>query len=138
MALRPDWSARTLRKVLGSDEIRQRENRDLVRMAFIIGARTLKTTTPNRLLHEHCPHWRQAFEQMRSDQTPSPAGAEVPAPARRSNPTTTPAAPSAAYLAAKQAEREKIIRNRPSKPQKPAEDRIRQALEDLHRGQEAA
>jgi hypothetical protein len=66
LAVRPDWSGRSLRKVLGSPVIRERSVRslELVREAFLIGARTKRTVTPMRLLHDQCPHWREAADSL--------------------------------------------------------------------------
>jgi hypothetical protein len=60
-----DWERESLRQVLVSDVIRDRPDRELVRLAFLCAAEDPKATTPNWLLHEACPHWQQAFGKLR-------------------------------------------------------------------------
>lgn len=63
-SIRPDWSPVSVRKVVVSAEIRERTDRALVRLAFLIVADDRKTTTPNRLLHDACPAWRRALAEL--------------------------------------------------------------------------
>jgi hypothetical protein len=76
----PTWSSRTLRKVLGSRTIRDIAARDpeLVRRAFLIGARH-RGTVPMRMWHvEGCPHWEAAARELAAEQAPPDAPAELP------------------------------------------------------------
>lgn len=100
MAIRPDWLPRHLRQVLGAPPIRERTeiNPELVRRAFLIGARCVRaghkpgTVTPKRLLFAACPHWAQAAEELRAEQesgqvAADPSDASVPA---ESDPAAAP------------------------------------------------
>jgi hypothetical protein len=80
MKLRPSWSPTRLREVLVDPEIRDRPDWDLVRRAFLIGARTAKTQ-PGRMLASGCPHWDQALKQRTSERSAAAAtkgGPDVP------------------------------------------------------------
>ena len=77
MVLRPSWSPVRLREVLTDPDIRGRSDWDLVRRAFLIGAKTAKTV-PGRMLATGCPHWEQALKQ-RADEQKAAAGIEEPA-----------------------------------------------------------
>ena len=35
-----------------------------ISIAFLIAAEDRKSTTPKRLLHDHCPAWRKAFAEL--------------------------------------------------------------------------
>ncbi len=84
MTLRPDWSPTRLRQVLSDPDIRERQDRDLVRRAFLIGTQTGRTQ-PGRMLAKGCPHWLEAFESRRRESQPVPAvGAVAQAPLQRS------------------------------------------------------
>ena len=83
-AAQPRWSARSLRKVIGSARIREIAGRDpeLVLRAFLIGARDLNTV-PMRLWHERCPHWAEAAAELASERSPQkPAPEAKPAPVK--------------------------------------------------------
>jgi hypothetical protein len=72
-AARPDWSPGKTREVLLHPDIRQRPDRQVVRRAFLIAAMDRRTTTARRLLHEGCPAWRRAMDEVHP-----PAAAEPP------------------------------------------------------------
>lgn len=100
MAVRPDWSPRQLRQVLGSPPIRDRAevNPELVRRAFLLGARCVGTgpgrpgtVTPKRLLHDACPHWRQAAAEIAAE-----ASGTVPPQPSPDRPAVTTSAPQKA------------------------------------------
>lgn len=78
LAERRDWSPTVLREVLASPQIRERSDRNLVRAAFLRGAREPKTITPRRLLHDLCPHWAQAARDLGGGPVPP----VVPSPRR--------------------------------------------------------
>lgn len=61
---RPDWSPVSMRKVLAAPEIRERTDRALVRLAFLIAADDRRTTTPYRLKYDACPAWAQAVAEL--------------------------------------------------------------------------
>ncbi len=70
------WSPRMLRKVIGSRVIREIAGRDaeLVRRAFLLGAKD-RGTVPMRLWHvDGCPHWERAARQLATEREP----AEIP------------------------------------------------------------
>lgn len=72
-AVAPLWSSRTLRKVIGSKTIREVTQRDpeLVKRAFLLGARDPETV-PMRMWHmEKCPHWSAAAAQLAAERAPS-------------------------------------------------------------------
>ncbi|GLY08322.1 hypothetical protein [Actinoplanes sp. NBRC 101535] len=71
----PLWSTRLLRKVIGSAAVREVGQRDaeLVRRAFLIGARD-PFTVPMRMWHiAECPHWRDAMTQLADERGTSPS-----------------------------------------------------------------
>ncbi len=80
----PLWSERMVRRVLGSDRIREIGGRDpeLVRRAFLLGAQDSTPgrethTVPMRMWHvDKCPHWAAALRQLTAERS----GAGVPAP----------------------------------------------------------
>jgi hypothetical protein len=127
-AVAPLWPSRMLRKVLGSRTIREVAERDpeLVRRAFLIGARH-RGTVPMRLWWvAECPHWKRAADELAEEraaggQKPTdgepaetaaaaapPSGRPAPAPAQRQ----IPAAPTPEYLAAKQAAADRAAADR--------------------------
>lgn len=66
----PLWAPRTLRKVLGSQTVREITVRapELTRRAFLLGAKSRKTQTPKRLWFvEACPHWREALDLLKAE-----------------------------------------------------------------------
>jgi hypothetical protein len=74
VAVAPLWSTRMLRKVIGSRTVREVAGRDpeLVRRAFLIGARSAQTV-PMRMWHvESCPHWKVAAKQLDNERNPAP------------------------------------------------------------------
>lgn len=138
--LAPMWSSSKLTKVIGSRTVREvtARNPELVRRAFLIGARDPKTVPMRMWWVEKCPHWQTALAQITAeaaaaagpnDET-SPGGAPSgaadraepgPAPARRTVPEqraadrvapVSPGAPNAAYLAQKAAAAERIAARR--------------------------
>lgn len=72
-AAAPRWSPPALRRVLVAAEIRERADRDLVRLAFLLAAADLQTQTPRRLLHDRCPFWAQAQRELYPATGPVPA-----------------------------------------------------------------
>lgn len=82
-AVAPLWMARTVRKVIGSRTIREISGRDpeLVRRAFLIGARDPETV-PMRMWHvDGCGHWAAAAAQLAAERAAPAAqpGGEAPA-----------------------------------------------------------
>lgn len=63
-AAAPRWSPGALRAVLAAAEIRERADRAVVRLAFLLAAEDLKTRTPRRLLHDLCPFWAAAEREL--------------------------------------------------------------------------
>lgn len=63
-AAAPRWSPASIRTVLVAAEIRERADRSLVRLAFLLAAADLKTRTPRRLLHDLCPFWVEAEREL--------------------------------------------------------------------------
>ncbi len=61
---RPSWSPVSTRHVLASPEIRERTDRALVRLAFLIAAEDRATRTPYRLVHDACPAWAAAEREL--------------------------------------------------------------------------
>jgi len=132
LRIRPDWSPRRLRQVLGSPRIRERSevDWDLVRRAFRLGAGCRAdpdrgrhgTVTPTRLLHDACPHWREALAQREGERrglAEAGVGVEVaagepPAPApRQAPPTAGPSgSPPEAYLRARAEHAERLAARR--------------------------
>lgn len=101
MAERPSWSPSLLAEVIADRRIRERPDRDLVRRAFLIGARH-RNTVPRRMLHDNCPHWETAFQEIRA--AAAEAGRSAADAERPATPDARPtaAAPTAAYLEARQ------------------------------------
>jgi hypothetical protein len=54
----------SVRKVLAAPEIRERADRALVRLAFLIAADDRRTHTPYRLKHDACPAWARAVAEL--------------------------------------------------------------------------
>lgn len=83
LRLRPDWSPVRLREILTDPDVRDRPDRDLVRRAFLIGARTQRTQ-PGRMTAAGCPHWTQALTERRKEQNLAeedrPVSSDVPRP----------------------------------------------------------
>lgn len=83
LPLRPDWTARQLKQAIGWPAVRERtaQNPELVRRAFLIGARdTAKpekgyqgTWSPLRFTKDGCPHWAAAQAEIAA-QTAADAG----------------------------------------------------------------
>lgn len=93
----PLWSVRTLRKVIGSRTIREIAQRDpeLVRCAFLIGAKDRDNTVPMRMWYiEDCPHWKRAAVQLAAERSPE-AAEPVRPPGQR--PAPTHSTPSGMY-----------------------------------------
>lgn len=63
-AAAPRWSPASVRAVLGAVPVRDRPDRTLVRLAFLLAAEDLATRTPRRLLFDSCPHWAAAEREL--------------------------------------------------------------------------
>jgi hypothetical protein len=66
-AAAPRWSPVSIRATLADPAIRERVDRPLVRLAFLLAAADRQTRTPRRLLHDACPHWARAERELYPD-----------------------------------------------------------------------
>lgn len=140
MAIRPDWSGRQLRKVLGSSAIRERtaRNPELVRRAFLLGAKDRRRaghvgTLPGRMPYDACPHWATAADALLAEQE---AGASGEGLAESTSEQTSPAEPVTAAEPVDRRVPEQRLGSDPAPPAGPTPEY--RAWQERHAARQAA